>query len=262
MPSAPSSAWSPDAPRFHAGFRSKLSVVNQTVDVSPAAVRADKTPPETEGRVRCVLVGQLHPGKGQEDAILAIGVLARERIPASLVLVGDGKKEHRESLIALVTRSNLGGRVMFVGHVENPRPHFQEADVVLVCSRSEAFGRVTVEGMKLGKPIIGTRSGGTPELVVEGETGLLYTPGNFRELAEKICLLRSHPEMARAMGREGRRLAEARFSEDRYPAFRNFWKGQFGISDSRRPVVRRRPTGPCRGGGGVVSGGGIAGSGR
>jgi len=55
-----------------------------------------------------------------------------------------------------------------------------------MCSRLEAFGRVTVEYLRRGRPVIGTRSGGTPEIVDDGVTGLLYNPGDIEALAEQI----------------------------------------------------------------------------
>lgn len=90
----------------------------------------------------------------------------------------------------------------------------QNADVALMCSRYEAFARVTVEGMKLGKPVIGARSGGTVEQIHDGFNGLLYTPGNSRELADKIRRLYEHPNAARKMGQNGRQWATERFSQD------------------------------------------------
>jgi len=85
-------------------------------------------------------------------------------------------------------------------------------NIILVCSRSEAFGRVTVEGMLCSKPIIGTRSGATPELVKEGFTGLLYEPGNYQDLAEKIKYLIVHPGEARQMGTNGFEWASKQFT--------------------------------------------------
>ena len=68
---------------------------------------------------------------------------------------------------------------------------------------SEAFARVTVEGMLCGKPIIGARSGATPELVKDGFNGLLYEPGNHQDLAEKVKYLIDHSEEAKQMGANG-----------------------------------------------------------
>jgi glycosyltransferase involved in cell wall biosynthesis len=70
--------------------------------------------------------------------------------------------------------------------VEDVVAEIDRAHVGLMCSRSEAFGRVTVEYLRRGRPVIGTRSGGTPELTEDGVTGLLYDPGDIEALADHI----------------------------------------------------------------------------
>ena len=99
---------------------------------------------------------------------------------------------------------------------ESAPSHKIYADVVLMCSRREAFGRVTVEGMKLGKPVIGTRSGGTPEIVQEGETGFLYAPGDAQELAAKIGHLYANRAVRDLMGATARVCARERFNQQKY----------------------------------------------
>lgn len=196
---------------------SKLYVVYYSVILPqpPATNDGPDDRPNTRP-IRCVVVGALGQGKGQEDAILAIRELTRAGVPAHLDLVGNGKPEYVETLRRLVRDSDLEDRVRFVGYVDNPAPFMQAADCVLMCSRHEAFGRVTVEGMKLGKPVIGTSTGGTPEIVRDGETGLLYTPGDFRGLADRIGYLHAHPQVAQRMGRNGRCSAEERFTQGRF----------------------------------------------
>ena len=95
-------------------------------------------------------------------------------------------------------------------------PAIRAADVVLMCSRFESFGRVTVEAMLAGKPVIGAASGGTAELIQDGETGLLYEPGNHDELAMKIEYLFEHPEKRLQLGAAARVWATGRFAQQRY----------------------------------------------
>jgi glycosyltransferase involved in cell wall biosynthesis len=92
----------------------------------------------------------------------------------------------------------------------------QQADVLLLCSRCEAFARVVVEAMKAGKPVVGTRSGGTVEQIQEGFNGFLYNPRDYKELAAKIKYLHDHPEEARKMGETGRRWAMRTFTREQY----------------------------------------------
>jgi glycosyltransferase involved in cell wall biosynthesis len=193
--------------------QAKLHVVDYAVDVAAVGrAAADRE----NGALRCVIVGTLTPSKRQEDAILAIRDLAAAGVPAELQIVGDGKREYAEHLRRLVADHGLGSRVRFLGHLEDPMPVVAAADVLLMCSLNEAFGRVTVEAMKAGKAVVGTRSGGTPELIREGETGLLYAPGNSSELADRIRHLHANPGLARSMGQRGKLLAARRFTRELY----------------------------------------------
>ncbi len=195
--------------------KQKLRVVYQAVDVQYQGSFSSLISKE-QADIKCLIVGALQEGKHQEEAIRAIGELASKGINARLYIVGDGNPKYKQFLRTLVTQNSLEKCVRFLGYVNNPFPLMRQADVVLMCSRAEAFGRVTIEAMKAGKPIIGARSGGTEELIRVGFNGLLYTPGNYKELAEKIIYLYRHPEIARQMGENGQKWSKQRFTEERY----------------------------------------------
>ena len=80
-------------------------------------------------------------------------------------------------------------RIKIVPFVQDVAPFYANADIALVCSRAEAFGRVTIEAMKYGLPVIAANTGASPEIIKDGETGLLYEYGNQVSLEEKIVLL-------------------------------------------------------------------------
>lgn len=165
---------------------------------------------------KCMIVGQLHKGKYQEDAIRAMGKLIDEEIDVHLYIVGEGVLKYRQYLKSLIIRGNLENHVQFLGYIDNPFPLMQQADILLMCSRKEAFGRVTVEGMKAGKPVIGTGSGGTKELIRDHYNGFLYTFGDYHELAEKVKYLSQHPDEARQMGENGKQWALEKFNIEHY----------------------------------------------
>jgi glycosyltransferase involved in cell wall biosynthesis len=170
-----------------------------------------------DGAIRCALLGKLLPGKGQQDAVHALANLGRRNVPAELLLLGGAvDKEYGQHIGRIVQQHHLTDRVHIVGHCERPMPLLNTTDVILMCSRREAFGRVTVEGMKLGKPVIGTRSGGTPEIVQDGETGFLYTPGDAQELAAKIGHLYANRAVRESMGAQARLRAWQRFNQPKY----------------------------------------------
>lgn len=164
----------------------------------------------------CALVGRLAEGKGQTDAIQAIGELVKEGFPVGLIIIGDGEKSYKRHIQRLIREQNLETYVKLLGYVSEPFNLMRTVDVVLMCSRNEAFGRVTVEAMKLGKPVIGAASGGTVELIRDGVNGLLYSPGNYQELAEKIRLLASRPDMLTLLGKNAKEFADSRFTDEAY----------------------------------------------
>jgi len=166
--------------------------------------------------VKLVLVGAIQEGKGQTDAVQAVARLKTQGVQLELTLVGTGEPADLEKVKRTVSSCGLEGLVKFTGQVLEPGPIVKNSDIALICSRSEAFGRTTVEAMKLGKPVIGARGGATPELIRENFNGLLYIPGDYLDLAQKIKYLIDNPELARQMGENGRRWAEEEFTVAKY----------------------------------------------
>tara|TARA_Y100001936_G_scaffold226575_2_gene246084 strand:+ start:19861 stop:21030 length:1170 start_codon:yes stop_codon:yes gene_type:complete len=165
---------------------------------------------------QCIIVASLHPYKGQDEAIAALSELILRKLKVNLLIVGDGWSSFQEKLRQQITKFGLNKYVKFIGYIENPMPYFQIADAVLVCSHWESFGRVTVEAMLAGKPVIGTASGGTAELIQNGITGLLYNSGNHIELANKIQYLYENPKEKLKLGTAARTWAVGRFTQERY----------------------------------------------
>jgi glycosyltransferase involved in cell wall biosynthesis len=102
--------------------------------------------------------------------------------------------------------------VRFIGYLDDPTPYYCHADVALMCSSDEAFGRVTVEAMKLGLPVIGIDSGGTNEIIVDGRTGYLIPPNDPSALAGKLRRFWADEEMRSELGRQAQADALERFS--------------------------------------------------
>jgi len=186
--------------------------------VESAAGRPNHRPSCPDHRLpRLVLVGNYSPGKGQLVAITALKHLFDQQVRAELVLVGPAPDPlYFAELKQAVSDRGLDKLVSFVGYQDDSTPFVAEADLVLMCSRSEAFGLVTIEGMQLGKPVVGARGGATPELIRDGFNGLLYTVDDASDLAAKVRYLLENPDLARQMGENGRRWADQEFSLERY----------------------------------------------
>jgi glycosyltransferase involved in cell wall biosynthesis len=196
--------------------RDKLRLVYQSVTVSDDIEKANRLRPNNQ-IFQCVLVGSVHPSKGQDEAIAALLEVIRRGINAQLLIVGDGSKHFQAALRQQVEDYGLTEQVKFIGYSENPMRIMRAADVILMCSRREAFGRATVEAMLAGKPVIGTaNSGGTAELIQDGITGLLYKAGDHNELANKIQFLYENPQEKLKLGAAARLWATGRFTQERY----------------------------------------------
>lgn len=165
---------------------------------------------------QCIIVGTLNAHKGQHEAISAVFEVAARGVNVYLLLVGKGKKCFTATLLQQVKGYGLEQRVKFYGYAENPMPLIAEADLVLMCSRREAFGRVTVEAMLAGKAIIGSDSGGTAELIKDGKTGLLYRVDDHIDLADKIQYLYENPIERARLGTAAGLWAAGRFTQKRY----------------------------------------------
>ncbi|MCB9170788.1 MAG: glycosyltransferase family 4 protein [Flavobacteriales bacterium] len=158
------------------------------------------------------MVGLIHPSKGQLQAVDALAEVCRSGIDARMVIAGEGRDD---ALRQRITELGLEDRVELAGFVTDPYAVFEYAHALLMCSRNEAMGRVTVEAMAAGLPVIGHASGGTPELITDRTTGMLYTDGTG-ELAECMRLLATDPDQARKLGEQASLAAEERFSIEHY----------------------------------------------
>jgi glycosyltransferase involved in cell wall biosynthesis len=166
--------------------------------------------------IKLLMVGSVHPGKGHKDAFLALQTLMQRAEDVELVLVGSGDPAYREELDQLAQRVGIGRAVTWVGWVANPEDFYRDATILLLCSKSEAFGRVIVEAMATGTPVIGTSTGGVGEVVVESWNGLLYTPGDFAELAEKILWLVDRPREYVRLANNGTKYVREEFCVPKY----------------------------------------------
>jgi len=168
--------------------------------------------------LKCITIGSISPGKGHDDAIRAIANLHNRNIPVELIIVGkiNNYSPYFKYLKEIINEYNLENYISFIDWVDDISPHLMKSDIFLMCSHYEAFGRVTVEAMLHKKPIIGSRSGGTIELVKDGFNGLLYNPRDHYDLAEKILYLYKNRKLIEEYGQNGFLWALENFSPEKY----------------------------------------------
>ena len=158
-------------------------------------------------------VGRLHRQKGFTDLLTAIAQV-QERIPtARLLLVGEG--ELRDDLEIQAQSSGLSNVVTFTGTRSDVAEILAGLDMFVLPSLWEGMPNVVLEAMSAGLPVVATAVGGTPEVVMDGITGLLVPPRDPDGLARAITRLLRDPDLRRKMGRAGRERVERRFGVER-----------------------------------------------
>lgn len=167
--------------------------------------------------LKLILVGNVYPTKGQLEALQAVTELNKRSIPVELVILGQLNEEstYYKELMRYVQQNNLHN-VYFHAYVPNPYPYMNQADVVLMCSKLEAFGKVTVEAMLLKKVVIGANTGGTKEIIQEGKNGFLYKQGNSLDLAQKILRLNKDRLLLTTVGKTAQQSAIKSFATNSY----------------------------------------------
>ena len=107
----------------------------------------------------------------------------------------------------MAKRLNVEDQIVFLGQVDDMNELYKASDIFCMCSNCEAFGRVTVEAMLAGNLIIGANSGGTPEILGNGEYGLLFESNSYKDLACKIQYAIENSSQMRNLAVEGREHA-------------------------------------------------------
>ncbi|MBI4614779.1 MAG: glycosyltransferase [Planctomycetes bacterium] len=200
------------------GCSEKVEVIHCGVNTMALAVRRGPTPfGEGRGPFRVLSIGTLHEVKGQRYLLSACRVLREEGLDVACDLVGDGPD--RAALVALAARLGLADRTRFHGALERRAllAVLGGADVLAVPSVPTADGRregipvVLMEAMATGVPVVASRLSGIPELVREGETGLLVEPRDAAGLARALARLAGDAGLRASLARAGREAVEREF---------------------------------------------------
>ena len=201
----------------------KIVVIPNGVDLMRFADRPDA------GRIRrdiglpagaplVVIVSRLTRLKGLEQLIEAAALLRPAHPDARYLIVGEtapSDTAYLHVLQRLAVAHGVADRVVFTGLRSDVPAVLAAADVSVMPSLNEALSNALLESMAAGAPTVATRVGGTPEAIVDGETGLLVPPGDARALAGAIAQLLAERALAARLGHAARRLVQARFSVER-----------------------------------------------
>lgn len=200
----------------HIGHREQYTVIYNGINIDTfstmtqtrQAVRNDLK--LTQEAVICITVGRLVPVKGQMDLINAFPKVIEQHPNAHLLIVGEG--ELREELLQQVTHLKLTSNIHFLGWRTDIPNLLGASDIFVLPSLNEGLGLVLLEAMAQHLPTIATHVGGVPEVVNDGQTGLLVPAQSPQALTQAINQLIASPTKRMEMGEAGYQRAVTTFS--------------------------------------------------
>jgi len=178
---------------------------------TPPALRAELGIDEHAPVV--LVLARLEPQKGHRVLLDAWKSVVASFPMARLVCVGEGNL--RQQLAGQAAALKIADSVLFVGYQSNVPDWLALSDFTVLASFYEGLPLAAIESLAAGRAVIGTSVDGTTEVVLDGKTGLLVPPGEPNPLSAAICRLLGSPELARNLGRAGRRFVETHFSHQR-----------------------------------------------
>lgn len=185
-------------------------------DISPEGIIKKY---DLQDKKAILTIARLVKRKGHDFVIKAFPKVLEKAPNAVYLIVGDGP--YLNELKKIVRNLRLENEVIFAGSVSNEKTaeYYNACDVFIMANREikergdiEGFGIVFLEANACGKPVIGGRSGGAVEAIVDGETGLLLDSENALEIADNLINLLINPEYAKALGKRGRLRIERKFT--------------------------------------------------
>jgi glycosyltransferase involved in cell wall biosynthesis len=199
--------------------RKKLAVLTPSVNPLVLEQMESSAPVAPMGR-RILCVGRLVQRKGIDDLIRALPLVIQSIPDVTLEVVGDGPDRPRLESLAL--ELGMGPKVHFFGNLRGRQlfERYASCDVFAMPSRTlpddvEGFGTVFLEAGLVGKPSVGTRSGGIPEAIVDGETGILVKEGDVKALASALEHVLLDSDLNRRLGENARSRVLKEFTWDR-----------------------------------------------
>ncbi len=221
-----------------------MEVVPNGIDISRFHPRSA---PVCDGRVIVGMTGNLTSRWKKHALFVEAASKVDRRLPIEWRFYGHDPSQggttpgdpYLDKLHARIARAGIADRFVWPGFVADPAQIMSQIDILVHPADGESFGRVVVEAMAAGLPVVGVRGGGVGEIVRDGETGLLAEIDNSQELAAHIERLVRNPQLRTALGQAGRKRAESTYSLEACVA------GVLRVYEQAmaRPLNRRTPAG-------------------
>ncbi len=205
---------------FYSMSEEKIHVIYNGVDVEkfkpPKRSKADlrRELELSPTRKMILFVGRLYSRKGLPTLIQAAHTVVKDFPDAQFVISGGGFKQNEEKLRKLARQQGIEDNVAFIGYFPDDKlpSLYAAADIFVLPALYENFPFAILEAMSTGLPVISTRVGGIPELIIDKQTGLLTDAGNHEQLTEAIAKLLQDSSFAEKLGRGARQLVEEKFA--------------------------------------------------
>jgi glycosyltransferase involved in cell wall biosynthesis len=153
------------------------------------------------------VIGNIKEWKGQEVAVRAMRKIVDAYPNTVCLLIGDtgkGGSNYKNKLRSIIKDLDLESRIIFTGYVKNVPDYLNILNIVLHTSIDpEPFGRVLIEAMSLSKPLIASNGGAIPEIIEDGKSGFIFTPGDHDQLADLVIQLIGDKQSAINLGKKG-----------------------------------------------------------
>jgi len=213
---------------------SRLEVVRLGVDCAALQPAAQLPAATSVAATRLVCTGRMVAAKGHRILLEALAPLIAEGIELTCTLIGDGPE--RRSLEALSARLGISGQVLFLGAQAHHATlaEVAQADVFVLASFAEGLPVALMEAMALGVPCVSTTIAAIPELIEDGENGLLVSPSNVQALSGALRSLAGDKGLCRKLGQKARVTVEAHYNLARnLDLLAAIWRRRLGVDTER-----------------------------
>jgi glycosyltransferase involved in cell wall biosynthesis len=209
--------------RRHGVSGERITVVHNAVPAKPhrqaqndaSVIRQKKIDLDVSPDEKIIVcIGRLSKEKAQIDVVAALAHLKKQRpeLAVRVLIIGDGPE--RERISQAIQSAGLEKSFLLTGHLTDPTPYYEAADIVAIPSLSEGSPNVLLEAMAFGVPVVATKVGGIPEIVTDGETALLVPAQDPSAMAAAIARLLSDPGTASTLARQAREKVETDYSPE------------------------------------------------
>jgi glycosyltransferase involved in cell wall biosynthesis len=161
--------------------------------ISSGDILLNKRTKTTEGHISFAIIGVILKNKNQLEAVYAFSKFHQKWNNSTLYIVGTGDEQYINLLKEFVKQQNIQNSVIFTGYIKEILSFFISINVLLMCSQNEALGRVTVEALSQGVPVIGFNNAGTSEIIIHNYNGLLYNDSD--ELLNMMFKIYQQPDL-------------------------------------------------------------------